>query len=87
MSNNSVKNIVVKLYLSSEAYLIAKAKADEAGISMSALGGLAMGQWEPLHRIRRPGAADRPKPGPKRAFRLPGNRPGRAGGPIPHQRV
>jgi hypothetical protein len=87
MSNNSVKNIPVKAYLSADFYLDTKAKCEEVGISMSAGIALALSQWEPLHRIRRPSGMDRPKPVPKRTFRLPGNRPGRVGGPIPHPRV
>ena len=87
MSNNSVKNIPVKAYLSADFYLDAKAKCEEIGISMSAGIALALRQWEPMHRTRRPASSDRPKPGLKRALRLPGNRPGRGGGPVPYPRV
>lgn len=87
MNTSSNKNIVAKAYLSADFYLDTKAKCDEIGISMSAGIALALRQWEPLHRIRRPGAGDRPKPGPKRALRLPGNRAGRAGAPMPYPRV
>jgi hypothetical protein len=85
--NTSNKNIPVKAYLSADFYLDTKAKCEEVGISMSAGIALALHQWEPLHRIRRQSSVERPKPGPKRALRLPGNRSGRTGAPIPHQRV
>lgn len=87
MSTNSVKNIPVKAYLSADFYLDTKAKCEEVGISMSAGIALALSQWQPLHRIRRPASGDRPKPGPKRTSRLPGSRPGRGGGPTPYPRV
>lgn len=66
------KNIAVKLYLTAEAYLDAKAKCAESGVSMSTGGSLALRDWQPAHRIRRPSRSDMPSTTPKRALSLPG---------------
>lgn len=70
--NASAKNIAVKLYLTAEAYLEAEAKRTACGLSMSALGSLAIRQFEPAHRMRRHTQPAMPKQGPKRALSFPG---------------
>lgn len=70
--NASAKNIVVKLYLTAEAYLDAEAKRALTGLSMSALGSLALREYQPAHRMRRHAQPAMPKQGPKRALSFPG---------------
>jgi hypothetical protein len=87
MSNNNVKNIVAKAYLSVDTFLDTKAKCDDVGISMSAGINLALRQWQPAHRIRPQGGGARPKTGPRRALHLPSSRKGQGGAPTPHARL
>lgn len=83
----STKTIPVKLYMSADDYLAAKAKCDAAGISMSSAGSLLFRQCRPAHITRRHADKDMPTLALRRGLTLPGSRLRRGGAPRPHLRV